>query len=282
MKSNNLFVTSMTFLCVLGGLCPVFLSNVSISTLAVLLVISVVFVLFAFYAYGYLRPLGITKIAACIFSLLSCSVTLCIGAKLLIAAKVLDKSYLMFVLLLGTITAAFFAVSKISAIKSVSLIFSVLVLSALILSLVLCLLDTDFLPPDTGNIDLKMLALLSILAISDIVVIFPISKSKSPLPFIVGTLCAFAVTGAFVTCALCVLSPAVYRAQDTPLLALLQSAYIASFVNRFEIVSVSILQISCVIKSGLTLAAAVRFVPRKYTAFIPIFVFVTALLVSFL
>ncbi|MBQ8605620.1 MAG: hypothetical protein IJ408_02685 [Clostridia bacterium] len=279
---NKLFTPCLAFVCVLGGLSTIFTSSVNATALAIMLVAYILVATLGFYICKYLRPLKITKIAVSVWSLLSCSFSVTVAADLVVRASVLHKDYFPFVVIMTAAFCVIFALSPRTPVKSVTLVCAGVSLLAFIVIIILSVLDTDFSYPELPSPTVGDFFPVSLVAILDVFLIFKMSKHKTPISYLAGGICAFVLLLVITLVSVSVLSPKTYYSLESPLLKLWQSTYITSFINRFEIVSVTALYLITALKAAIVLRPCLENSNARLKPVLVISVFLLCIPFSFL
>lgn len=268
---GKLLSPAIAFICALGGLSFLFLTPVSLTEIIILLIVFVVLFPLLFFASKKLRPLKITKVALIIISMLSCAFSVTVASKLIINTLLLDKTYYPLIALVTLLLAALIAISKNEAVKSVSLICSLAVSLIFIITILLSLIDTDFSAVAPVKFSIGLPFLICVYGCLDMCLTFKITKNKMPFNYLIGAAAAFLILLVSALSAMSVLSHNVYHTLDMPIIRLWQSTYIASFINRFEIVTLTALYTVTAVKSGLVFTYAIKNITPKYR-FLTIFI----------
>ncbi len=282
MKIKNLICASFGFICVCGGMSLLFIGRANITTVALIFPIFALMAVLAFYGYKNLRKTKFLKIIICVWSVISCSVSTILASKLVTYTGVLDNSHFVLLIFLTIALAVSVSVSKKDAVKSVALIISSFATIVFLTIIALSLIDTSFSMPVIVKPEFEMLLPLAYLSVADVIFIIPFCDSKTPVSVIAGGGISVLFFLVIITIALSVLTNDVYYAVEMPLVKLWQSTFIPSFVNRFEIVSLTNLYLLTAFKCGVILYSSVKICKRKYSLMLSLAVLLISVIVSFL
>lgn len=262
---NKAVSFSVMFTAVTAGLSLCFVYAVHPVMFLITLVLCPLMFLFynrTFSKHCFFKKGPVLRTLVFISSAASAAYTLALSAQLVTKTGVVSNDCFALVLVLSSIVVLSVAYSKKHACRFISVSTAVTAALFLLIILILSLLDTEFSAPSFGNIDKNILLPFAAFSAFDTFLVIPLMSDKTRFG-IYGALfpCLYMLCAALA--AVSVLSAGVYYSLELPLLRLWQSTYIASFVNRFEMIGICALFALCIVKAGLVFRAAASIISKK-------------------
>ena len=273
---------SVYFVSVLGSLSVLLLTNANVLDVLICFALYIPFSAICVLVNKKFINNKYFKMFATIVSLAVGFFGILISAKLVSETDILTKNLFPLMLVITGVFSTLLSLSKTDAMKSVFAICSFITLSVFILTLILSVIDTDFSSITFEKADFKKITVLMSLVFADAFVMSVRFNNTNVTDMLVGGAIAFLLFILALIVSLSVLSPDVYYNLETPLFKLWQSTYITSFLNRFEVVTVSSLFLMSALKSGAAVSQSVCYFGKKYVSLVCAILVFACLIVSFL
>lgn len=262
-----------------GGLVLSALQCTNLVTLVFLLIVSSAVMLFYYFLLS--KPVNETgkfsKITYCVYSVLSSAVSAATAAALLSDTGALSNNFYIPLLILVCCVAAAFAYSNCEGACFTAGTVSLFVCVILVILLALCVGKIGDGVISSGKTNVKLLLPLCAFSVFDTVLILPYIKNRKTLFFNVLPVVYITV---MTVIAMSAMGLELFYDSKLPLLHLWRSAYIPSFINRFELVALCMFLVACAVKSGIVLKRAADITGKDKIPILTVFLFGVVTLIS--
>ena len=245
----------------LGGLSMSLLHRADALTLALLSGITLVVMLFYTLILKKQSPFkkkfSVLKYPLAVCSVIAAAVSAANATALVTRTTVLDKSFVPLAMTLTLAFALVISLSKQYALPRTALVTVSVSAVVLVILIFLCVTETELSAIELGRLKTNFLLPLVAFSVCDTVFVLPLMTRTPKFRLLLGSAVALTYFLLTTLIALSALSNGLFFEFEMPIMKLWQSAYIPSFLSRFETVAVCVFFILSAFKSGLLLNYAI-------------------------
>lgn len=277
---NRIYGAGPAFCMAAGGLAVCILFGVGLFDSAAVFTLSLLYLLYCRAAVAKGVSVSSARLAFGAYSVISASVSLILGVRLLTAARVTDTELSPLLVLLTLALAVCFALSDSRAVSSVA--FTTAAISFLIMTvcMVSCIVSDNLtLPAVAPRLDIKAVFALCVLSVFDIVLALPFSGTSAAM-LACGTVSAHGYAVLTTVLSMAVLSKEIIAELNSAWLTAWKSGYLLSVVNSFEILGVCAFFALCAVKCSIAVKISTEAFGKRCLPLTAVACLLTAVLLS--